>query len=727
MSEIKHLRDQLLKKILASLAQHDKLEVLNGCSEVISFIKKSALINEFLKNMMPDSQIVIKSILALGQGPNVFNQLETLTNPFLALQELIDPLLEVEKFYSSIGGVIGYYCTAIDLIEKKTILPCDNQNELFHQPPYIDISHNTKEVQKSIADGIRTLPHMAEIYPLGGAGDRLDLREEVSGEPLPAAYLPFGGMTLLEGLIADLQAKEYLYWKLYGKQILTPVAMMTSKEKNNQALIIEICQSKNWFGRPADSFKTFMQPLVPVICVTGDFSLSAPLKMTFKPGGHGVIWKLAQDEGIFTWLKGLNRKKILVRQINNPVAGTDYGVIAFTGIGSAYNKAFGVASCPRLLNAAEGMLLQVEKTVPGAHQYYIKNVEYTDFKASGLTDCPAEKNCPFSLYPANTNILFVDIQAVQEALKIDPLPGKLINLKHQVPCLGPQGEMQAVFGGRVESMMQNIAESIVDINPQTIRERDPQQFKSFVTYNQRVKTISVTKNQISKGKSFLETPEACLFDRLSNCYDLLVNYCGCKMPPIRDLEGQIKEGPSFMVTYHPALGPLYQILAQKVRGGAIAEKSELLLNIAELDMFELSLEGSLRITSIDILGEKNEKGMINYSLQSGKCELINVHVVNKGINWKGGNIYWSNKISHHEKLEIVLHGNAEFFAEGVTFSGSHRFEIPQGWRMELRMNKGEIEQMMLPISSPTWYWKYSIDDAGSIAIEKVFPGEHLNS
>lgn len=46
---------------------------------------------------------------------------------------------------------------------------------------------------------------MAEIYPLGGAGDRLGLVDEVTGECLPVAMLPYCGRTLLEGLIRDLQ------------------------------------------------------------------------------------------------------------------------------------------------------------------------------------------------------------------------------------------------------------------------------------------------------------------------------------------------------------------------------------------------------------------------------------------------------------------------------------------------------------------------------------------
>lgn len=41
-----------------------------------------------------------------------------------------------------------------------------------------------------------------------------------------------------------------------------------------------------------------------------------------KPGGHGAIWKLMWDEGVFSWLgREQGRRAALVRQISNPMAG----------------------------------------------------------------------------------------------------------------------------------------------------------------------------------------------------------------------------------------------------------------------------------------------------------------------------------------------------------------------------------------------------------------------
>lgn len=49
---------------------------------------------------------------------------------------------------------------------------------------------------------------MAEIWPVGGAGDRLGLVCGNSGEPLPAALLPYTGRTMMEGLLRDLQVRS---------------------------------------------------------------------------------------------------------------------------------------------------------------------------------------------------------------------------------------------------------------------------------------------------------------------------------------------------------------------------------------------------------------------------------------------------------------------------------------------------------------------------------------
>ena len=47
----------------------------------------------------------------------------------------------------------------------------------------------------------------------------------------------------------------------------------------------------------------------------GRWPLAGPLAPMMKPGGHGAIWKLMLDEGIFAWLAAHRREAALVRQI----------------------------------------------------------------------------------------------------------------------------------------------------------------------------------------------------------------------------------------------------------------------------------------------------------------------------------------------------------------------------------------------------------------------------
>lgn len=90
---------------------------------------------------------------------------------------------------------------------------------------------------------------------LAGAGDRLGLKCEVTGEGLPVAVLPYCGRPLLESLVRDLQAREFLYYKLHGVQQMTPIAIMTSDAKDNHRRVTDFIADCDWFGRGKESFR----------------------------------------------------------------------------------------------------------------------------------------------------------------------------------------------------------------------------------------------------------------------------------------------------------------------------------------------------------------------------------------------------------------------------------------------------------------------------------------
>jgi len=62
------------------------------------------------------------------------------------------------------------------------------------------------------------------------------------------------------------------------------------------------------------------QPLVPVVgAEDGQWLVTKPFSPLSKPGGHGVIWKLAHDKGIFKWFFCQGRKGATVRQVRSVV------------------------------------------------------------------------------------------------------------------------------------------------------------------------------------------------------------------------------------------------------------------------------------------------------------------------------------------------------------------------------------------------------------------------
>lgn len=64
--------------------------------------------------------------------------------------------------------------------------------------------------------------------------------------------------------------------------------------------------------------RLFRQPLVPLIAAEdGKWLVPHGLNPLLKPGGHGAIWKLMQDEGVFDWLYQHDREAAIVRQIRS--------------------------------------------------------------------------------------------------------------------------------------------------------------------------------------------------------------------------------------------------------------------------------------------------------------------------------------------------------------------------------------------------------------------------
>lgn len=276
------------------------------------------------------------------------------------------------------------------------------------------------------------------------------------------------------------------------------------------------------------------------------------------------------------------------------------------------------------------------------------------------------------------------------------------------------------IGGRLESTMQNIADFIIDKRSKKIVNEEKQQLRTYLTYNTRRKTISVTKQAYEQGKAWNDTPEKCFYDLLANYRDLLINHCRMKLPAEQHEEDYIASGPDCIVLFHPALGGLYSVVRQKIHGGKLAKGSEWILEISEAHIIDLDLDGSLIIEADAVMGQENDNGLLIFDAdQCGKCTLINVKVKNQGREQASVNDAWQCQYERNESLRITLRGNAEFFAENVVLEGDVHYDVPEGHRLVVYQQGPEIAWHYEKIIQPSWKWEYFIEDDSSITIEKT--------
>ncbi|KAJ4827906.1 UTP--glucose-1-phosphate uridylyltransferase 3, chloroplastic [Turnera subulata] len=639
------------------------------------------------------------------------------------VKKLLKSLAEIDQFYDCIGGVIGYQMMVLELLVQSTFekqrtnwsqhieetMGC--QFLEIHAPSGVDLSKDTEYASQAALWGIEGLPELGEIYPLGGSADRLGLVDPETGECLPAAMLPYCGRTLLEGLIRDLQC-------------ITPVAIMTSSAKNNHEHITSLCERLSWFGRGQSSFQLFEQPLVPTVSAEdGQWVVTKPFAPVCKPGGHGAIWKLAYDKGIFDWFYDHGRKGATVRQVSNVVAATDLTLLALAGIGLRRGKKLGFASCKRNAGATEGVNVLVEKkNLDGKWAYGLSCIEYTEFDKFGITSSPCSTNGLQAGFLANTNILYVDlpsVEAIASSNSVKSLPGMVLNTKKQIVYTDQFENCHSVSGGRLECTMQNIADNFVNTYLSRSYQGVEDNLDTFIVYNERRRvTSSAKKKRKASDKSLHQTPDGALLDIMRNAYDLLSD-CDIELPKIESNEKYANCGPPFLIFLHPALGPLWEVTKQKFTGGSISKGSELQIEVAEFLWRDVQLDGSLIIVAENIMGsysmESNGEPILQYGHKCARCKLQNVKVLNKGIDWSSeNNIYWKQDVRRLEKFKVILHGNAEFEATNVILQGDHVFEVPDGYKMKITSGDSGLEIQLNPLEpsmldSGSWYWKYRRD------------------
>ena len=430
---------------------------------------------------------------------------------------------------------------------------------------------------------------------------------------------------------------------------------------------------------------------------------SGPVELMAKPGGHGVIWKLADDEGALSWLRDQGVEALIIRQINNPLAGLDHALSSLLGWGLTQEKSFGFAGIERIPGLAEGLLVLMMREHGKTVECSISNIEYTKFASLAREHPELLEN---GICPANTNTLFATLKSIEEALHILPIPGVVVNAKTCVDMV-EGGICTKRPAARLESTMQNIADAIIDIHSMPYA---GQPLSTFVNIYDRATFFSVTKKAFQPGQSALETPEKCFYDWYVACGKLLRDYCRFSIPDPMSLDDFLRSGPDCILFFHPALGPFWEVIGQKVSQGQIAEGSELELEIAEIYLRNLQLKGSFRVLTDAPTGHCDQHGVCHFSNDVGRAFLTNITVENEGVRQSFTNHMYR---AHNRALgaTIQLEGVSEVVGDGIHIRGPFDLTVPHGKRARLRQSEdGGVLVSYEEYREPSWTYQVQWED-----------------
>ena len=589
----------------------------NNIEKIVSELRKK---NEFFEwsDWDIEDQLILQSLKFLKQ--------EKVLKLAISHKSLLQQLKEIQFFYQDQGGLLGYQnLVSKHLKDEKQIL-----EEIFC-PPVETITNRTSFIEEAIDLSIEMLPKFCEIYVVGGAADRLGFFDKETQEPLPAAEFHFLGKPLLKFLVDDLEAKEFLYFQKFGKRIFTQIGLMTSDETSNDSRIKNLLARYHYFGRPKESFFFIRQPMVPVVDISGKWIVEEALQL--KPSGHGALWQAALKQSI---LKRLHQEGIeygLIRQINNPIIGLDYNVLAFQGIGLFKKKKFGFFVTKRLEGQPEGAIV-LKKKQDG---FCITNIEY----------CQAKTETIHSQFPSNTNLLFVDLKAIEEAVKKNPYPGSLLNFKTK----------DSKSKARLELTMQNIAEEFID---SAMNEKEEHK-DVFLVLQERSKAISTIKKLKNENLEELETPKRALFD-LSLQIDLLLRkQCSFVLPEFSKSLDDFFKSPPYLFFYHPVLGPTFKEIVKKLKNWQIGKGAYISLEIAQFFGQNVGLNGGLEV--------------ISKEFYTSSCRLENVAIFNRGVCNELTDVGYLNFEKKAQAMKIILGKNSHFIAKNCTFEGVHEIIV----------------------------------------------------
>ena len=602
---------------------------LRGILDVIPNISEDSCLKEkieFLKNLSnsssfpdchsPEEEYILRC-LELIQPKDFLRFIQE--SP--SRKKIIQKLQDVDFFYKEKGGIIGYQHMILELLKTEKSF-----EETLAVPQIILVEEDSKEQHEAIQVALENLPKCCEIYVVGGAADRLGFFHSETHESLPAAAYIFLGKPLLGWLIDDLKAKELLFYKKYGKKIITPICLMTADEEKNDQKIRELLIEYNYFERPKESFIFIRQPMVPVVDPCGNWIYDNDILL--KPSGHGALWLSGLKQDVFKNLQQQGYEYATIRQINNPLIGVDTNLMLFLGLGIKNQQSFGFFVTDKKSGRPEGVIC-VKKIDNGK---VISNVEYCNLASKQLN----------KEYPANTNLLFIKLSSLEKAIKSNPYPGSLLNFKEEKNCLAT---------ARLELTMQNISEAFVDAN---FNEDLPHK-EVFILKQKRNKAISPIKKLKTDDVELQETPIKASFDMMKETYSLLKDRCCFTLPSYPEKISDFMQKLPFLFVYNHVIGPFYDLISNKLKKWTIHSGAKVYLDIAELYAEDIDINGDLYIKA--------------ESYENSVCHLKNVKIVNAGF------VNSLDEIKSNYKLSIFIGKNASLKIQDSILS-EELIEVP---------------------------------------------------
>lgn len=620
-------------------------------------------LNINLKSLTADQIKAINHLIDVDQLEPFLNSLQQVGSFQEEFMSQINRLADVDQFYASLGGLKGYHRISMDLFRNRKI--SDEKRWVISTPPLIEKKSLTEE---QIKQALLELKKTAFIFPVGGAGDRLNLVDPKTNEPLPAALLEFNGMSLIESLFIDIAALERLYLKIIGQSLTIPIVLMTSYAKNNTKHIQSLLERESYFGRLKEDVHFIIQPPVPVIDEEGNYLFEKGRVLT-KPGGHGVIWKLLKEASFYQNLLNSGIQQFIVRQVNNPLASCSSTLLQLLFEGKG-DFDFGFVGCSRRVGSPEGML--VLKKDPSTQKSLISNIEYTEFAKFGLEDLPETGSSQYSKYPGNLNLLFIKAKALGEAVDKEPIQGLLMNAKSTYVK-----EDRTLSYGRLESTMQSIADLFSDHGSG---------LRSFVLKMPRSECFTVTKKLSKTGQLELDTPESAFYDYQLFIRQTLAKVTGCFVPELPAYQNLLDTGYLNLFNFIHLLTPFNLNLPKLFNKCHFKKGSFLSVQIVDVNFTNCTFWGGLVIQAKDP------------SVQNCKVRFDRVIIKNEGLdqNLSLGDL--SQKGAKGSSIKVILGENSEFVCERVALSGSIEWDVPNDTKVIVTEKAGRVSVKRIPLN-----------------------------